>query len=135
MQPQVYNNNYSYNAAQAFSSMYSYDVVGRMAAYNNVIMSASTPGLPQDSFRRTFDYTSNRFLKPVSEAAKFMKDLGSMISSIGLVSKIVSFFYPPAAAVSTVAEIAAPVLTTFAGDTTPKPVVFNIQQKYNPWIR
>jgi hypothetical protein len=58
-----------------------------------------------------------------------------MISSIGFVAKIVGYFYPPAAAVGTIADVAAPVMTMAAGDMTPKPVVFYSQQKYNPWIR
>lgn len=130
-----YGGNQSYNAAQAFSAMYAYNVVGQMASYNGVTSSFSTPGLPTDTFRQTYSITSNRFYNPVDKAKLFMKDLGSLISSIGMVSKIVSFFYPPAAVVSTVTDIAAPTLTLAAGDTTPKPVVFQTQQKYNPWIR
>jgi len=125
----------SYNAANAFNAVYSYNTVGRMAAGNNVIMSASTPGLPQDTFRKNYSFTSQRFMKPVSEAAKFMKDLGQAVSSIGFISKIVSFFYPPAAVVSSVTEIAGPVMVSLAGDTDPKPVVYNTNQRYNPWIR
>jgi hypothetical protein len=134
MQPQG-NFSYSYNAAQAFNSAYAFGAIGRMAAQNNVVMGASTPGLPSDSFRRSYNFTSNRFLQPIDETKKFFKDVGSMLSSIGFISKIVAYFYPPAAAVSVVTEIAAPVMTLAAGDMTPKPVVFYSQQKYNPWIR
>jgi hypothetical protein len=134
MQPQG-NYSYSYNAAQAFNSVYTFDAVGRIAARNNVIMSASTPGLPSDSFRSNYSFTSNRFMQPIDQGKKFLKDLGSMISSIGFVAKIVGYFYPPAAAVGTIADVAAPVMTMAAGDMTPKPVVFYSQQKYNPWIR
>lgn len=133
---QANNQMNSYNAASAFNAVYSYDTVGRMANGNNVVMSASTPGLPQDTFRRNYSFTSQRFMQPVSEAAKFMKDLGQAISSIGFISKIVSFFYPPAAAVTAVTDIAAPVMVSLTGDSAePKPVVYNTNQKYNPWIR
>ncbi|GIW21289.1 MAG: hypothetical protein KatS3mg068_0296 [Candidatus Sericytochromatia bacterium] len=125
----------SYNSASIFNAVYSYNTIGKMAAGNNVIMSASTPGLPQDTFRRNYSFTSQRFMKPVSEATKFIKDLGQAISSIGFISKIVSFFYPPAAAVSSITEIAGPVMVNLVGDTEPKPVVYNTTEKYNPWIR
>jgi len=126
----------SYNAANVFNAVYSYNTVGKMASAHNVIMSSSTPGLPQDTFRRTFTFTSQRFMKPISETAKFMKDLGKAISSIGFISKIVSFFYPPAAAVSSVTDIAAPVMVSLVGDSAdPKPVTYSTTQKYNPWIR
>ena len=134
MQPQDYS--YSYNAAQAFASSYAFNSVGRIAQQNSVIMSASTPGLPPDTFRQSHSFTSERFMKPLDGVGKFFKGLGSMISSIGMVSKIVSFFYPPAAAVSTVAEIAEPVLGVLTADITkPKPVVFTTQERYNPWMR
>ncbi len=129
------NNSYSYNAAQAFSSVYAYDAIGRIAAQNHIIMSSSTPGLPSDSFRRNYSFTSSRFMQPIDQGKQFLKDIGSMLSSIGFVAKIVGYFYPPAAAVGTIADVASPVMTLAAGDMTPKPVVFYSQQKYNPWIR
>jgi len=127
-----YNN--SYSAAQAFSNAYAANEVNRMAGHYNIIMSASTPGLPQDSFNRSQSIQSGRFFS-VDNSKQWLKDVGQLVSSIGLVSKIVSFFYPPAAAISAVTEIAAPTLVSFAGDTTPKPVVYNTTQKYNPWMR
>lgn len=129
------NSNYSYNAAQSFNNVCANSDLDRMAISNQVYVSPSNPGLPSDTFRRENTFTSSRFTQPVSEGKLFMKNLGSMFSSIGMVSKIVAFFFPPAAAVSTVSEIASPVLTTLAGDTTPKPVVVKTQEKYNPWLR
>lgn len=129
------NSNYSYNAAQSFNNVCANSDLDRMAISNQVYVSPSNPGLPSDTFRRENTFTSSRFTQPVSEGKIFMKNLGSMFSSIGMVSKIVAFFFPPAAAVSTVSEIASPVLTTLAGDTTPKPVVVKTQEKYNPWLR
>lgn len=129
------NSNYGYNTAQAFNSVCANSELDRMAVSNQVYVSPSNPGLPSDTFRRENTFTSSRFTQPVSEGKLFMKNLGSMFSSIGMVSKLVAFFFPPAAAVSTVSEIASPVLTTLAGDTTPKPVVVKTQEKYNPWLR
>ncbi len=127
--------NNSYNAAQAFGQVCATNSLENIATNNHVAMSASNPGLPPDTFRREHNFTSSRYMAPISSAASFMKGLGSIFSSIGMVSKLVSFLYPPAAAVSSVAEIAAPVLTSLAGDTTPKPVTFTTMEKYNPWLR
>jgi len=130
------NNQYNNgcNAAQAFSSIYANNQVNSMASHYNIIMSASTPGLPQDSFNRTQSIESGRFFT-VDKSKQWLKDIGQLVSNIGLVSKLVSFIYPPAAAISSVSEIAAPTLVSFAGDTSPKPVVYNTSAKYNPWIR
>lgn len=135
MEGQVYNGTASYNAAQAFSQVCATNVVNNIATQNNVIMSASNPGLPQDSFRRENTFISSRYTKPASAASNFFKSMGSIFSSVGMVSKIVAFFYPPAAAVSTVAEMASPVMTSLAGDDQPKPVTFTSMEKYNPWLR
>jgi hypothetical protein len=128
-------NNYSYNAAQAFNQVCASNGVEGMAYQSRTVMSASNPGLPQDSFRRQTQFASTRYVQPPSQASNFMKGLGSVFSSIGMVSKMVAFFYPPAAAVSTVAEIATPVLSTLSQENSPKPVVITTQQKYNPWVR
>lgn len=129
------NPSHSYNAAQAFNSVCAGNELDKIAMSNQVYVSPSNPGLPSDSFKRENTFTSSRFTQPVSEGKLFMKNLGSVFSGIGMVSKLVAFFFPPAAAVGTVAEIASPVLTTLAGDTTPKPVVVKTQEKYNPWLR
>jgi len=42
MQPQG-NFSYSYNAAQAFNSVYNFNAIGQMAAQNHVLMSSSKP--------------------------------------------------------------------------------------------
>lgn len=128
-------NNYSYNAAQSFNQACQGNSVENMAYQNRTIMSNSNPGLPEDSFRRQTRFASNRYTQGPSQAQNVMKGLGSAFSSIGMISKMVAFFFPPAAVISTVAEIASPVLTTFAGDSTPKPVVVTTQEKYNPWVR
>ncbi|MFN8576080.1 MAG: hypothetical protein U0354_04425 [Candidatus Sericytochromatia bacterium] len=128
-------NNYSYNAAQAFNQVCAVNGVEGMAYQNHTVMSASNPGLPPDSFRRQTQFASTRYTQAPSQASSFMKGLGSMFSSIGMVSKIVAMFYPPAAAVSSVAEIASPVLDTLSQEGAPKPVVITTQQKYNPWVR
>lgn len=128
-------NNYSYNAAQSFNQICASNAVENIAYQNHTVMSSSNPGLPQDSFRRETRFASTRYTQAPSQAQGVMKGLGSLFSGIGMVSKMVAFFYPPAAAVSTVAEMASPILTTFAGDTTPKPVVMTTQEKYNPWLR
>ena len=131
-----YNNGTSsYNAAQSFNAMSAVNGVEQMANYNQVYLSASTPGLPQDTFRRENTFTSSRFMEPISKGKEFLKGLGSMFSGIGAVSKIIAFFYPPAAAIGSVAELASPVMVSLAGDTTPKPVVFKTEEKYNPWLR
>ncbi len=132
MGPQDYS--YSYNAAQAFSNMYAMNTVGMIASQNRVIMSASTPGLPSDTFHRTSTYTSSRFAEPISKTKQFFKDFGSMVSSIGFVAKIAQFFFPPAAIVATVSDMAGPVMDNF-NDTTPKPMVYNTLERYNPWMR
>ncbi len=128
-------NNYSYNAAMSFNQICASSSIEQMAYQNRTIMSSSNPGLPQDSFRRQTKFASNRYMQEPSKVQTTMKGLGSAFSTIGLVSKMVSFFFPPAAVVSTVAEIASPVLTTFAGDSTPKAAIITTQEKYNPWVR
>lgn len=128
-------NNYSYNAAQAFNQVCASSGVENMAYQNRTVMSASNPGLPQDSFRRQTQFASTRYVQPPSQASTIMKGVGGLFSSIGIISKMVAFFYPPAAAVSTVAEIATPVLNTLSQENAPKPVVITTQQKYNPWVR
>lgn len=128
-------NNYSYSAAQSFNQVCASNGVENMAYQNHTVMSSSNPGLPQDSFRRQTQFASTRYVQPPSQAQTTMRGLGNFFSSIGMVSKMVAFFFPPAAAVSTVAEIASPVLTTLASDNGPKPVVITTQEKYNPWVR
>lgn len=131
-----YNNgSSSYNTAQSFNSICAVNGLDQMASSHQVYVSASTPGLPPDTFRRQNSFSSSRFMEPLSQGKQFLKGLGSMFSSIGMVSKIVAFFYPPAAVVSSVAELASPVMVSLAGDTTPKPVVFKTEEKYNPWLR
>lgn len=128
-------NNYSYNAAQSFNQVCAVNGVENMAYQTRTVMSSSTPGLPSDSFRRQTQFASSRYTQAPSQASTFMKGLGGFFSSIGAVSKIVAMFYPPAAAVSSVAEIASPVLSTLSQEGQPKPVVITTQQKYNPWVR
>lgn len=125
----------SYNAAQSFGEVYANHGLEQMANYNQSYISNSMPGLPNDSFNRVSSFTSSRYMQAPSQTQKTLTGLSSFFSSIGVVSKIVGYFFPPAATISAVAEIAAPVLTTFAGDTTPKPVKMETTQKYNPWLR
>ena len=125
----------SYNAAQAFEQVYANNGVNQMANYHQAYVSTSTPGLPNDSFNRVGTFVSTRYTQPPSAGQKALSGLKDFFSGIGMVSKIVSYFYPPAAIVSTVAEIATPVLSTFKDDSPPKAMTYQTEQKYNPWLR
>ncbi|MFN8673261.1 MAG: hypothetical protein U0457_14415 [Candidatus Sericytochromatia bacterium] len=125
----------SYNAANAFEQFYSQNGVQNMANYHQAYISTSTPGLPNDSFNRVGTFVSSRYTQPPSAGQKALSGLKDFFSGIGFVSKIVAYFYPPAAAVSTVAEIATPVLSTFQDNSPPKPVTYETKEKYNPWLR
>lgn len=136
MEPQIYNNaSNSYNAAQSFGDVCANHGLEQMANYNQAYISNSMPGLPNDSFNRVSTFTSSRYTEGPTQTQKTLTGLSSFFSSIGMVSKIVGYFFPPAATVSAVSELASPLLTTFAGDTTPKPVKMETTQKYNPWLR
>lgn len=105
--------------------------------YHVYYYDAAIAGLPNDTFRRSYTYTSYRYTQPVDQWKLFAKDLNSIVSGASSIISAVSIFYPPAAAVSAVMSPISSGLSVATAqiDTTPKPYTITTTTKYNPWFR
>ena len=80
-------------------------------------------------------YTSARYQAPESGFRRMFRSVANMFSSFSSVASLVALFYPPAAAVSAVAQAAGPAVDmVVAGmdQTPPQMMTVTTNQRYLP---
>lgn len=97
----------------------------------------SVAGMPQDTFRQSRVLTSSRNFTGPSTMSVIAKKFGSFLKSLGSIASVVGLFYPPVAAVATVASpiTSAVGSATAQIDTRPKAVQVTTVGSYNYWFR